>query len=62
MDVAKPDRHLVRISEVSGETAEALCQRLSDASGDRVATVDLVIWRAANLGVVKVEGSELKIA
>lgn len=48
MDVAKPDRHLVRIAGAEG--THPLCERLSRLSGDRIATVDTVIWRAANLG------------
>ena len=50
VDCAKPDRHLVRIAGAEG--AHALCERLSKATGDRIATVDVVIWRAANLGLV----------
>lgn len=49
-DVAKPDRHLVRIA--GDEGVHGLCARLARESGDRVATVDLVIWRAANLGMI----------
>ena len=49
-DCAKPDRHLVRIAGTEGVTP--LCERLSQATGDRVATVDLVLWRAANLGLL----------
>lgn len=49
-DCAKPDRHLVRIAGAEG--THALCARLAAATGDRIATVDLVIWRAANLGIV----------
>lgn len=49
-DCAKPDRHLVRIAGVEG--VHALCARLAKESGDRIATVDLVIWRAANLGLI----------
>lgn len=48
LDCAKPDRHLVRIAGAEG--THALCSRLADLSGDRVATVDYVIWRAASLG------------
>lgn len=50
LDVAKPDRHLVRIAGAEGP--HAMCARLACESGDRVATVDLVIWRAANMGWV----------
>lgn len=49
-DCAKPDQHLVRIA--APENVHYFCKRLADASGDRIATVDLVIWRAANLGLV----------
>ena len=52
MDVCKPDRHLVRIAEKFKTTPEKLCQKLADATGDRIATVDYVIWRAANLGKI----------
>lgn len=49
-DCAKPDRHLVRIS--GSEGTAALCSRLAEITGDRIATVDLVIWRAASLGLI----------
>lgn len=49
-DCAKPDRHLVRIAGTEG--AHGLCARLARATGDRIATVDVVIWRSANLGLV----------
>lgn len=49
-DCTKPDRHLVRIAGQEG--VDALCRRLASATGHRVATVDLVIWRAANLGLI----------
>jgi hypothetical protein len=49
-DCAKPDRHLVRIAGVEGP--HALCARLAAETGDRIATVDVVIWRAANLGLL----------
>jgi hypothetical protein len=49
-DCAKPDRHLVRIAGTEGP--HALCARLAADTGDRIATVDVVIWRAANLGIL----------
>lgn len=52
MDVCKPDRHLVRIAERYKTTPDELCKKLSDIIGDKVTTVDSVIWRAANLGIV----------
>lgn len=56
-DCAKPDRWLQRLAVASGETVEMLCARLSRETGDRVATVDLVLWRACSIGVIAI-GSE----
>lgn len=50
VDCAKPDRWLVRVAEAAGETVDQLCARLAAATGDRVATVDYVIWRACERG------------
>ncbi len=52
MDVCKPDRHLVRIAKKYKLSPEELCKKLAIATGDRVATVDYVLWRAANLGEI----------
>lgn len=52
LDVCKPDRHLVRIARNHQTTPQEMCGRLASETGDRIATVDLVIWRAANLGMV----------
>lgn len=52
LDVVKPDRHLVRIAGNLKTTPLALCQSLSRESGYRIGTVDLIIWRAANLGYI----------
>ncbi len=52
LDSAKPDRHLVRIAEGLKTSPLELCKRLAVATGYRIATVDLIIWRAANLGFV----------
>lgn len=49
-DLAKPDRHLERIAGAEG--THALCARLSQLAHDKVAVVDTVIWRAANLGFI----------
>jgi hypothetical protein len=52
VDCAKPDRHLMRIAAGYSTTPAALCSGLAAASGDRIATVDYVLWRAANLGFI----------
>ncbi len=51
-DCVKPDRHLVRIAETYNTDCFTMCQKLSDIIGDRVGTVDYVIWRAANLRMI----------
>lgn len=56
VDVAKPDRHLTRLADAEGTTSDHLCRALSAATGDRVATVDLVLWRACNLGIIDSKG------
>lgn len=52
VNAAKPDRHLERVAALSGETVADLCARLAAVSGDRIATVDYVIWRAAESGAI----------
>ena len=51
-DCCKPDRHLERIALSYNLTPKTLCMKLAKATGDRIATVDLVIWRSANLGLI----------
>ena len=48
----KPDRHLVRIAKTYDTDAFKLCENLSEITGDRLHTVDVVLWRAANLGLI----------
>ena len=46
LEVAKPDRHLARLSFSLGfEDAHHLCASVAAASGDCVKLVDLVFWR-----------------
>lgn len=52
VDCAKPDRWLVRLALAEGATVDGLCARLALASGDRVATVDVVLWRACAIGIL----------
>lgn len=50
LNVAKPDRHLSRVAEVSGFGSVAeLCEKISKITGDSVPVVDLVIWRFATI-------------
>ena len=60
-DVAKPDRWLERAAALSNETVAQLCTRLARAAGDRVATVDLVIWWAMAHGVLVIDSGALRL-
>jgi len=52
LDVCKPDRHLERIAGMYDTTPHALCDRLAQITGDRVGTVDIVLWWAGKMGLV----------
>lgn len=50
LDVVKPDRHLVRIANTAGYCEpQSMCQVVAEVTGDRLATVDIVLWRFATL-------------
>lgn len=50
LDVAKPDRHLVRIADTTGYSdVQEMCETISRVVGDPVPLVDLVLWRYATL-------------
>lgn len=46
LDVAKPDRHLFRVSKSLGfRSADHLCRELASSTGEQVKVVDLIVWR-----------------
>lgn len=50
LNVAKPDRHLLRIALALGfESPDDLCKQISEELQEKIALVDLVIWRYATL-------------
>jgi len=50
LDVAKPDRHLVRISNVLGfNSPNELCTKISYLLHEKISLIDLVLWRYATL-------------
>lgn len=50
LNVAKPDRHLCRVAEITGsDSVTELCESISKITGDSVPVVDLVIWRFATI-------------
>jgi hypothetical protein len=57
--VAKPDVHLQRLADLHGVSAQALCERLAKATGYKVATVDLLLWRACAEGILDARTGEL---
>jgi len=50
LQVAKPDRHLVRIARAFGfPSVQTMCEAIAGEVLDSVASVDLVLWRYATL-------------
>jgi hypothetical protein len=46
LNVAKPDRHLVRLATRCGySSAGALCEDLADRNNEEIKVVDLILWR-----------------
>lgn len=49
-DVAKPDRHLVRLCAMFGyKDVQEMCESVSKKTEDRVGLVDVILWRYINL-------------
>jgi hypothetical protein len=51
-DCIKPDRHLVRIAKTYDLTPDAMCEMIREHTGEKLSMIDMVIWRAANLGMI----------
>lgn len=50
LQVAKPDRHLVRLAEKAGyDGVQSFCSDISLNTGDSIAVVDIVLWRFATI-------------
>ena len=46
LDVAKPDRHLLRVASRFGyKDVQQMCREIFDFCGDKIAVADLVLWR-----------------
>ena len=52
VDVAKSDVHLTRLARADGVTAQELCAALARATGYRIATIDTILWRACEAGIL----------
>lgn len=45
-DVAKPDRHLMRLARRFGyQDVTRMCQDIADEVGDRIGVADIILWR-----------------
>ena len=44
-DYIKPDRHLIRLSAQFNMTPFVLCEKIHQATGRRLGTVDVILWR-----------------
>jgi hypothetical protein len=50
LDVVKPDRHLVRLTEAANfKNPRDLCQTIAEITGDKISVVDVILWRYATL-------------
>lgn len=50
LNVAKPDRHLVKIAKNEGfNDVQEFCKYISDRCEDSIPVIDIVFWRFANL-------------
>jgi hypothetical protein len=49
-DVVKPDRHLLRLCKAAGfGSPNEMCRVISAITGDRLAVIDIVLWRYATV-------------
>jgi hypothetical protein len=60
VDCVKPDVHLQRLANHHGTTPHMLCESLAVASGFRVRTVDLLLWRACANGLINSRTGEVQ--
>ena len=50
LNVVKPDRHLIRISNLLGyDSPDTFCQLLASQISEKLSLIDLVLWRYATL-------------
>lgn len=50
VDVAKPDRHLVKLAKrFEFDTVQEMCESISKQTNERVGVIDVILWRYCNL-------------
>lgn len=52
VNTIKPDRHLVRIAKMYDTNPFDMCEKIAKETGYKLITVDMVLWRSANLGFI----------
>lgn len=52
IETIKPDRHLVRIANNHGSDPFTLCNDIKSTTGEKLAVIDQVLWRAGELGLL----------
>lgn len=52
IETIKPDRHLVRIANKHGSDPFTLCKNIKVFTGESLAVIDQVLWRAGEMGVL----------
>lgn len=57
--VAKPDRHIVRLAKLENSTPQLICERLAKETGHSVAEIDTILWRACSLNLLDSETGKL---
>ena len=60
VEAAKPDVHMERLARAERTTTAKLCARLSRQTGYRVGTVDMILWRACERGILDSRTYELE--
>lgn len=63
IDCAKPDRHLVRLAyhfDFQGDV-HAMCKFIHDKTGERIGTIDVILWRNANLFGTDIENENVEV-
>lgn len=62
IDCAKPDRHLVRLAyqfDFNGDV-HAMCKFIHDKTGERIGTIDVILWRNSNLYGTDIENEVVR--
>lgn len=52
IDTVKPDRHLVKLSEIFGfNNPLEMCECVNKDNGEKVGIIDVILWRYCNLNI-----------